>query len=231
LQAGYSGTIIEVQDGWGVTIKENGALVQGIWGNGRLESGLLLSVIQSPKDVFTRDLVDVSLRGAVLLGGYVEDAEVFRNAAELPVRGLIISSMSPALVPLALQMRYPIIVLEGFGARPFNQQAFKLLTTNVKRETNLNAQTLNPYEGQRPEIVIPLPVSQDPTEPQDVEAFAPDQTVRLLRNPRAGEIGTIIHLRPGLTRLPNGISAPAADVRLLDNEMLVVPLTNLEIIG
>jgi hypothetical protein len=84
--------------------------------------------------------------------------------------------------------------------------------------------------GQLPEVVIPLPLTEPP-EPKETDTLAPGQIVRLRRAPRAGEVGTLNALRPGLTQLPNGVRAPAADVRLENGETVIVPLVNLEILG
>ena len=53
-------------------------------------------------------------------------------------------------------------VLDGFGAMPMNSAAFKLLTTNNKREVTVNAEHFDRYSGNRPEVIIPLPVSTEP---------------------------------------------------------------------
>jgi hypothetical protein len=51
--------------------------------------------------------LDISLRGSVILAGTVKDAETLDAAAELPVRGLILSSIFPSLLQKAREMRYP----------------------------------------------------------------------------------------------------------------------------
>ncbi len=112
-----------------------------------------------------------------------------------------------------------------------NSAAYKLLTTNAKRDVTLNAEAFNRYTGARPEIIIPLPVSQEPPPPTDVSTLETGQTVRLRRAPHAGEIGTLIKLRPGLSALPSGLRAPAGDVKLENGEQILVPLVNLEIVG
>jgi hypothetical protein len=112
-----------------------------------------------------------------------------------------------------------------------NSVAFKLLTTNVRRDVTLNAEFYDRQRGTRPEVFIPLPVSQDPPEPQDMETFAPGQTVRLCYLARPSVLGTVVQLRPGLSTLPSGLNALAADIRLETGEQVLVPLTNLEVLG
>ena len=231
LRAGLPGVVTQVLHERGVVIRTAGALIQGVWGNGRIDNGLMVSLLEKPDDVLSAERLDVSLRGSVILGGHVRDAETLRAAAELPVRGLILSSLLSPLIVTAYQMRYPILVTDGFGAMPMNSAAFRLLTTNNKREATVNAEHFDRYSGNRPEVIIPLPVSSDPPEPNNFEAFAVGQTVRLRRPPNAGMIGTLSELPAGLSQLPSGLRAPAAEVKLENGETVLVPLVNLEVVG
>lgn len=231
LRAGIPGTIVHIIPNRGARIRTVGSLIQGTWGNGRIETGLLFNLAEGPADVLTASRLDVSLRGAIILAGLIRDAETLRTAAELPVRGLILSSISPGLLPAAQQMRFPILAIDGFGQIPMNSAAYKLLTTNAKRDVTINAEAFNRYTGARPEIIIPLPVSQEPPLPTDVSTLETGQTVRLRRAPHTGEIGTLVKLHPGLSSLPSGLRAPAGDVKLENGEQILVPLVNLEIVG
>jgi hypothetical protein len=135
------------------------------------------------------------------------------------------------MLTAAQQMRFPVVAIDGFGQNPMNSAAYKLLSSNAKREITINAEAFNRFSGARPEIIIPLPVSQQPPTPTDVEMLEVGQTVRMRRAPHAGEIGTISKLRPGLSTLPSGLRAPAANIKLEDGEQILVPLVNLEIVG
>lgn len=231
LRAGLPGTVIQVINGRGVVIQASGGLVQGVWGNGRIDSGLMVNLMQSPDTVLTPDHVDVSLRGSVILGGRIEHAETLQALAELATRGVIVSSIAPGLLAKAREMRFPIVATDGIGSLPMNSAAYKLLSTNAKREVALNAEAFDRYAGSRPEIFIPLPTSSNPPAPNDTETFAPGIQVRMRRAPSMGMIGSIVSIKPGLTTLPSGLRAQAAEVKLENNETLIVPLVNMEVVG
>lgn len=231
LRAGLPGAVIQVIPDKGVIIRTAGALIQGVWGNGRIDNGLMVSLLEKPDDVLKAERLDVSLRGSVILAGQVRDLDTLKAAGELPVRGLILSSIPSSLIVPAYQMRYPILITEGFGALPMNSAAFKLLTTNNKREVTVNAEHFDRYTGNRPEVIIPLPISSEPEEPLNYARYEPGQVVRLRRPPHAGLIGTLAALPPGLSLLPSGLRAPSAEVKLENGESVLVPLVNLELVG
>ncbi len=53
LRAGIPGTIIEIIANRGAVIQTAGALIQGVWGNGRIDSGLLVNIAEKPDGVLT----------------------------------------------------------------------------------------------------------------------------------------------------------------------------------
>lgn len=231
LRAGIPGTVTQIIPDRGVVIQTTGALIQGVWGNGRVDSGIMINLAEKPDSELTVNRMDVIMRGSIIVAGQVKQAEVLQAAADLPLRGLILGSLLPSLLPIAREMRYPIILTDSFGVLPMNSAAYRLISTNAKRETTVNAEFFDRYSGARPEVIIPLPITSEPPQPRDVEVFAPGQTVRLRRQPAAGLIGTIISLQAGLSLFPSGLRAAAAEVKLENGEQLLIPLVNLEVVG
>jgi len=231
LKAGLSGDVVELISDRGVIVETRGALIQGVWGNDKIDFGLLYILANSPEDVLAPDQLDVSMRGSIVLGGHCEEPEVLKSAQEMPLRGLILGSLNPVLLPIAQRMPYPILVVEGFGRIPMNSAAYKLLTTNERREVSVNAEPWDPYTGSRPEVVISLPTAGAVPQPVEAGYFAPDQQVRVISAPYQGKIGTIANLDPGLYLFPNGIRALAAQVNLETGEDAVIPLANLEVLA
>jgi len=230
LRAGYSGVITDLVPDRGVRIETTGALVQGVWGNGRMDAGVLTVLASRPDEPLTSDRLDISMRGAVVLGGIITSTDVFSMAAEVPLRGILAASMPAEFLPVASKCAVPIILLEGFGQIPLNTAAYKLLSTSERREAMVVADTWNPYTGARPEVVIALPTAGDQAYPIDSVSFRAGQTVRVVRSPQRGAVGLIHKLLPGKVFLASGLSAVCAEIRLENGENVVLPLANLEVL-
>ena len=228
LPAGFAGNVSEVIPERGVILETHGALIQGVWGNDRFDQGMLLLVARSPEEELTAARLDVSMRGAVIMAGPLADPDVLRMAEEMPLRGLILSSMSPELIPQASRLQVPLVVVEGFGKLPYDSVAYKVLTTSEKRDACVKASARNPYSGDCPEIILPLPAQG--TEAAASAEFKNGQVVRVTGLALPGRVGVISQVRPGMTRLLSGLNAPAADVRLENNDLVTVPLANLDVL-
>jgi hypothetical protein len=213
LQAGITGEVSEVIPERGVIIEADGALVQGVWGNGKIDLGMLLSLIRSPEDSITRDRLDVSMRGAVVLAGHCENADVFETAQQLPLRGLILSSLTADIIPAASSASFPVIVLEGIGNIPMNNSAYQI-AVNQRKTRRIDSMLLpgNPFTGERPEILVNLPANGKLA--PEVEIFKAGQSVRVQTPPYTGQIGTLTKILPGRTRLSNGLRVPAGEVKV-----------------
>ncbi len=231
LKAGYSGVVSDIVGDRGVVIDVVGSLVQGVWGNGRINFGLLNLLSHAPDEIVTPGMMDISLRGSVVMGSYCEDEKVLISGEDMPLRGMILASMDSALVPVALNASYPIVLIEGFGKLPMNQDAFEILTSGAMREVSVNAEPWSRITDSRPEAVIALPQGVHSEALADSAAFSVGQTVRVVSPPYKSAVGTLTTLQKGMSVLPNGLRAQTAGVRFLNGDIVQVPLANLEIIG
>jgi hypothetical protein len=230
LKAGIPGIVTELLGDHGVEIETVGALVQCVWGNGGVDTGLLIVLARSPEDILAADRLDVSQRGSVVFAGHLRNPEVLKTAAEIPLRGLILGSMDSALIPLAEKAKFPIAVIEGFGNIPINPVVYTLLTTNEQREAAVNAEPWDRLNARRPEVVIPLPAGGNVTLPIETDKFSKEQHVRVVYGEHKGMLGKIVSLKPGLTTFPSGIHTPGAEISLEGGENVVLPLANLEVL-
>jgi hypothetical protein len=230
LKAGLPGEVVDIIPNRGVIIETVGALIQGVWGNQRVEFGLLSVLAHNRDHILTVEQIDISLRGMIILAGTCQDAEILNISEMLPLRGLIFSSIAPSLIPVAENLSIPIIVTDGFGRAPMNQAAYKLLSTNDQREVAMNAEQWDHMIGKRPEIIIPLPGLDNLPSSKDKIVFEVGYRVRIVRQPHFAEVGTIIKMI-NKHRFSSGLIAKAAELQLDNNEKVIHPLANLEVLA
>jgi hypothetical protein len=229
LKAGLTGNVVEIISNYGAVVETTGALIQGVWGNDLIGSGNLVVRADTSDEVLSANKLDTSLRGKIIAIGTCEDEEVLKIAESLPLRGLIFASMRPDLIPTAVEIKVPVILMEGYKNCPMNAAAFELLTRNNGQTVCVNAQAWDRYKGTRPEIVIPKLHLEGKASTEVIKSFCPDQTVRVTHAPNAGQIGRLVNLI-GYAVMPSGIRTQAAEVQLENDLVDVIPLANLEIL-
>jgi hypothetical protein len=230
LRATYPGVIVGMEAERSVTIETVGAQVEGVWGNGHEEFGLLRVGTASPADELTPANLEIGLRSSVIVAGRVAQAETLRALAGLPVRGLIAGGLPSALIPVAEEMAYPVMLTEGFGNRAMNTAAFELLASNAGREASLNAQPSIRWQGIRPEVIVPLPSVGSADVPSEGVLPVPGRQVRIVREPHPGKVGTIVSLPADPIELPSGLHAWCAEIELPEGGIVLAPLANLDIL-
>jgi hypothetical protein len=229
IKAGFPGNIASVNTDWGVQLETPGALIQGAWGNGRVEYGVLKMLVNDPSQPLAAELLDATAKGAIVVCG-TTDEKGLRLAEQRKVRGLIVGSLSSALMRLARSLPFPVLVVEGFGKRLMAQQAWSLLADHNTREASLDSRPSERWENRRPEIIIPLPHPGGALPlPADGQGLAEGRRVRINRLPYAGLIGTIDSLPARMEVSASGVLAPVARVSLEDQGTVVVPLANLDL--
>jgi hypothetical protein len=231
LRANLYGVVSRVIPNWGAVIRATGALVQGVWGNGKEGTGVLKVVTRDRVKPIRAKSIDASCRGCVLIGGSRIDESALEKATEIQVRGIISGGITPEALSVAETALFPIIVTEGIGVYPMCSRIYQLLSANDGRETTLNAQYRNLWGAIRPEVLIPLPA--EPEQPLDQAAEAPlgvGDSVRVVRAPHLGTVGTVTAL-PVWVRTVTGAQLQGARIETeADKQSILVPLSNLEVL-
>lgn len=229
LRAVVEGLVHSIRPGRGVVIETAGALLQVAWASEQEGYGRIRVVSAADAPLRARH-IDADARGTVIVAGYIEDLEPLEKAEENSVRGVIAGSIPSALLSALDRFRFPIMITEGFMGQAMADPLFQLLQQAEGREASLFGQSSG-AEGNRPEIIIPLPVSQplESLSPHMPVLAAGDQ-VRILRVPYAGQVGKVvaIHTQPRRSRI--GIQTPGADVELDGGEVVFIPMANLDLL-
>jgi len=231
LRANIYGVVARVVADRGVVIRTSGALLQGVWGNGKEGTGVLRLLVKGRSEPLRSRAIDASCRGAVLIGGQSVDREALERASEIQARGIICGGIVPNALPDALKAPFPIVVTEGVGVIPMCPRIYRLLEANDGREATLDARFQSRWGIVRPEVIVPLPAEPEAKPLEDVDSpLKVGDTVRVVRAPHLGETGTVTAF-PVWMRTSTGARLPAARIDPEDGqESLLVPLRNLEIL-
>ena len=233
LQANYPGTITRIFQDKGVEITAEGTLIQGIWGNGQVHFGNLQSNfgIGSSGNILNVDHLNTNHRGSILMAGHCNDEHALKKAAELPLSGLILGSISSGLLEQASNLKFPVMVTEGYGYHPMSNVIFELLSSHVNKDAALISNVFDPYQGTRPEIIVPLASSENTPLAMDVGILSEGSQVRIILNPGLTKVGTIISILPEDIEFPGGLKLPSAQIWLESGKKEMIPLVNLEVIN
>jgi len=231
LQAGMEGTITNIIPERGAIIETRGALIQGIWGNGKITYGIIQQVSSDMLQELVPEQLNIGFRGAIIIAGFLRNPDVLETAGNIPIKGMILGSMSSGLIPQAKRADFPIMVIDGFGRKPLNKAAERILNANKDKNVALNAQAYDPFLGNHPEAIISHSTQTDLATPPETEALKAGKAVIIVNGLLASSIGRIEKIHPQKRILPSGISTEVASVNLSGKETVEVPLTNLEVIA
>ncbi len=231
LEAHIKGQVTNVMPNRGVVISAAGALIQGVWGNGRESEGVLKMLVDSAQKPLRARSIDVSCHGTLVVGGRILDETVLDQALEAQVRGLIVGSVNADLRPLLKELPFPVLITEGFGTLPMSATVFSLLQTNMGREAMLSAEIETRWGAKRPEVLIPLRADEEmPRDEVRIRSLEVGDQVRALRAPYLGNIGTVTALPALPQTVESGARLTVAAVRLESEDQVLIPLANLELI-
>ena len=230
LQAGMEGTITNIIPERGAIIETRGALVQGIWGNGKITYGIIQPVSNDMLQELVPEQLNIGFRGTIISAGFCRNPNVLETAGNIPIKGMILGSMSSALIPYAKAADYPIMVVDGFGTKPMNRTAERILAANKDNNIALNAQIYDPFLGNFPEVIISNSTMSDLDLPPQTGSLKAGKRVIIINGLLASRIGKIEEIYSQKRTIPSGISTEVAAVSLSGDKKVEIPLTNLELI-
>jgi hypothetical protein len=221
------GMIVETWLAEGVLIESVGAMIQATWGNGKEAYGTLRLVVRSPRIPLQAKHINPAAQGKILIGGSSVDAATLEYAAELQVRGIIVGSIQPSLIPLTQSLELAVIATEGMGDTPMCNAIFEMLQSLDGRNAAVSGKMVQRWKMQRPFIVVPMPTQAG----RSINAEAPIEVgnrIRVLRGQYAGMSGTVSDLSPNVFQLATGARVRGVKANLGGNESVLIPYANLE---
>lgn len=126
-----------------------------------------------------------------------------------------------------------LVVTEGFGEIAMAERTFQLLGELAGREASVNGTTQIRAGVMRPEIVIPRGGDEvtNGADPDRVAGLLDVGTsVRVIRDPYFGVLGTVASLPPEPQVLGSESRARVLNVETTAGETVVVPRANVELI-
>ncbi len=239
-----SGKVKEVIPEEGVTIETNCVLIQGILGLGGENSGEIVSLVQSPSETTSADMINESHIGKILICGAYISLETFKKAQSLKVAGIVIggfgyNDLSKILgyslgvaITGSENLGTSIMITEGFGNISIAKRTFDLLTQHIGHFGSINGSTQIRAGVIRPEILIPLEKSETSSVEfnEDDLIISEGSPVRVVRDPYFGEVGKVVALPPELTKMESETMVRVAEVKFPNGEVKIIPRANLEMI-
>lgn len=242
VRAHLGGTVTQVRPGRGATIASAGTWIQGIFGIGGETWGDLVLGVTAPGEHLTEKEITPALQGKVVVGGALITREALTRAVQVGVRAIITGGVHAldlgeflgteigAGVTGAEQIGLTLIVTEGFGEIAMARRTFRLLGQREGFVASVSGATQIRSGVLRPEIIVPATAD----ERGSVEAVAADgialgTSIRLVRAPYFGQLGTVVALPPDLRVVASGAVVRVLEAELESGARVLVPRSNVEL--
>lgn len=242
---GYSqGTVKEVIPEEGVIVETTAAFIQGIFGIGGENRGILHMVVESRDEEITPDKITPDYAGKIIVGGSFISLETYQKAIENKVNGVVVGGFNYHDLKTILgytlgvaitgseDLATTLIVTEGYGKIRMGQRTFDLLRQHEGKAASINGATQIRAGVIRPEIVIPLPPEEITGTPKAIhssEGIQKGSLVRIIRAPYFGRMGTVVALPSKLHQMESETMVRVAEVEI-DGERMLIPRANLEMV-
>ncbi len=242
---GYvNGTVIEVLPEEGVVVETHCTFVQGIFGIGGEVRGELKMVSSSPDEEITADKITPECKGKIIIGGNYISHSVLKKAISTGVSAVVVGGFDDQDLKNLLgfdlgvaitgheKLGITLILTEGFGKMTMAEGTFELLKLREGMTASVNGATQIRAGVMRPEIVVPLASDATSAKTSTKQAGAMDigSSIRCIRSPYFGMIGTVAALPPELQVVDSEAKVRVLEVEFDDGKKFIVPRANVELI-
>ncbi|HCK53837.1 MAG TPA: hypothetical protein DIC23_11530 [Planctomycetaceae bacterium] len=185
------------------------------------------------------------MAGAVVIGGGRMTGEAVKRAIQVGCAAVVSGGLDDADLREILgydlgvaitgseTIGVTLVVTEGFGEIAMADRTFQLLSDRQGLEASVNGTTQIRAGVMRPEIVIPDNSGEHVQEAhgnRPIGLLEAGTSIRVIRDPYFGAIGTVVDLPSEPQELDSGSLARVLSVENAAGERFVVPRANVELI-
>ena len=173
----------------------------------------------------------MAMAGSVVFANTCYDPEVLQSTARLSPGGLIFGSLPSALLPIAEQLPFPVIVTDSIGSGRLSDPVYNLLGENIIKCAYLYSAPARGNMPQTAEIIIP---QEEYTADKNsmLADISINSRVRILDGYYAGEIGFVTELLPQESS-GDGETEPIGDqvqICIDADTIITLPVNNIELL-
>ena len=248
VRAYVAGEIVDVLPRQGVIVESDVSFVQGIFGIGGEAFGPIRMACERHDQEFGPERITADMQGEIVVGGARMTGKTVERAIEVGAAAVVSGGIDDADLKDVLgydlgvaitgteQIGLTLIVTEGFGEIAMASRTYDLLASRAGTDAAVNGATQIRAGVMRPEIIVPLAETDGEHATGTAAAVGGGElnegtSVRIIRDPYFGRIGTVASLPAEPQQLGSGSKARVLTVDCASGETLTVPRANVEIIG
>jgi hypothetical protein len=238
------GHVTDVVAREGCTIESNVSLVQGIFGIGGEAYGVIRVACQAHDQTVTAAHVLPDMKDCIIVGGARVTHDALERARNIGAAALVCGGIDDEDLETFLgyalgvaitgseAVGLTLVLTEGFGDIAMAERTFKLFVAREGADASVNGTTQIRAGVMRPEVVIPWGVDDVATPPDDASRgrLTVGASVRVIRDPYFGALGTVSALPSEPQVLPSGSRARVLAVTFSTGEGVIIPRANVELI-
>ncbi|MFC1525000.1 hypothetical protein ACFL5I_01285 [Planctomycetota bacterium] len=244
VKAYIDGEVVEASADEYAIIEARATFIQGIFGIGGETIGEIKIVSSDPAAVLTPQDIPSDCRGKILVGGSLVTHETVKQAIANGARGIIVGGVNDwdirgilgydigVAITGSEDIGITLVITEGFGQMTMAARTFDLLKSREGMKASISGATQIRAGVMRPEVIIPLDnkAAAGATREESEGMLQMGTLLRIIREPHFGQLGKVSALPAELQVLPTESKVRVLEVTLANNEKVILPRANIEII-